>query len=346
LQEIDIKVLVTGATGLLGSHIVESLVSQGFQVRALARKTSDTTHLRSTGVEIVFGDVEDRDSLLPALKGIEVVFHAAARVTPGWGSWQNFEANIVRGTENLLWASANSGVSRFLHVSSCDIYGEVCCGGIVANESTPCHITFTPNKYYEFAKLQADKLVFDYRRPDTLQVSAIRPGFVYGPRDRLLCDRIARQLEMPIVVWPGKANPRMPLVYASDVADCAVLVATTEKTVGQRYNVGPVSEVRLRDFAVAMARALERPEPEIFVPHGLAYAWATIIEVCSKLARSKEMPYINRASLGHLDIEILMDVSKVRNELGWEPKVSVDEGVRLYAEWRRRHKKGQVRTAV
>jgi len=334
------KALVTGATGLLGSHIVESLVSRDFQVRALARKTSDTTHLRSTGVEIVFGDVEDRDTLQPATEGIQVVIHTAARVMPGWGSWQQFEATIVEGTKNLLEASANSGVSRFLYVSSCDIYGEACCGGIVANESTPCHITFTPNKYYEFAKLQADRLVFEYRRPERLQVSSIRPGFVYGPRDRLLSDRIACQLEMPIVVWPGKANPRMPLIYASDVADCAVLVATSEKTVGQCYNVGPVSDVRLRDFAVALARALGRPEPNVFVPYGLAYTWATIIEMWSKLVRSKEMPYINRASLGHLNIEILMDVSKVRKELGWEPKVSMDEGVRLYAEWRRRHKKG------
>jgi len=338
------KVLVTGATGLLGSHIVERLVAQGYQVRALARKTSDVGHLRSTGVEIVFGDIEDRDSLPAVLKGIGVVFHTAARVMPGWGSWQQFEATIVRGTENLLWASANAGVSRFLHVSSCDIYGEACCGGIVANESTPCHVTFMPSKYYEFAKLQADRLVFDYRRPERLHVSAIRPGFVYGPRDRLLCDRIVRQLEMPVVVWPGKANPRIPLIYASDVADCAIMVATNEKAVGQCYNVGPVSEIRLRDFAAAMARALGRPEPNVFVPYALAYGWATIIEGWSKLVRSKEMPYINRASLGHLNTEILMDVSKVRNELGWEPRVSLDEGVRLYVEWRRRRRNNQLVT--
>jgi nucleoside-diphosphate-sugar epimerase len=334
------KVLVTGATGLLGSHIVERLMGQGHQVRALARKTSDIGHLRTTGAEIVFGDIEDRSSLPPALEGIEVVFHAAARVTPGWGYWQQFEANIVKGTENMLWASANAGVSRFLHISSCDIYVEACYGGIFANESTPCQVTFTSNKYYECAKLQADKLVFDYRRPERLQVSAIRPGWVYGPRDRLLCDRIARQLEMPIVVWPGKANPRIPLVYVSDIADCAILVAMSDKAVGQCYNVGPSYEARLRDFAAAMARALGRPEPKVFVPYGLAYAAAAIMEVWSKLVRAKEMPYLNRASLEHLNIEILMDVSKVKKELGWEPKVSMDEGVKLYVEWRRRQKKG------
>jgi nucleoside-diphosphate-sugar epimerase len=338
------KVLVTGATGLLGSHIVERLVAQGYQVRALARKTSDVGHLRSTGVEIVFGDIEDRDSLPAALEGIGVVFHTAARVMPGWGSWQQFEATIVRGTENLLWASANAGVSRFLQVSSADIYGEACCGGIPANESTPCQVAFTPDNYYQCAKLQAEKLAFDYQRQEKLQVSAIRPGWAYGPRDRLLTDRIARQLEMPVVVWPGKANPRIPLIFASDVADCAVMVATSEKTVGQFYNVGPPYEVRLRDFAAAMARALGRPEPKVVCPYSLAYAAAAVVEAWSRLRRVSDVPYLTRSALGHLKTEILLDVSKVRNELGWEPKVSVDEGVRLYAEWRRRQKKGELLT--
>jgi nucleoside-diphosphate-sugar epimerase len=333
------KVLVTGATGLLGSHIVERLAAQDHQVRALARKTSSIDHLRLAGVEVVFGDVEDRNSLPLALKGIEVVFHAAGRVTPGWGSWQQFETTIVRGTENLLRASANAEVSRFLHVSSSDIYGEASCRGIPANESTPCQIPFTPHKYYAFAKLQAEKLAFDCQRQQGLQVSAIRPGWVYGPRDRLLCDRIARQLDMPIVVWPGKANPRIPLVFASDVADCAIMVAMSDKTVGQCYNVGPPYEVRLRDFAVAMARALGRPEPKVFVPYGLAYVASAVVEAWSRLRRTSDMPYLTRTSLVHLKTEILLDVSRVREEVGWEPKVSLNEGARLYAEWRRRLEK-------
>jgi len=333
------KVLVTGGTGLLGSHIVECLVAQGYQVRALARKTSDIGHLRSTGVEIIFGDIEDRNSLPPALKGVSIVFHAAARVTPGWGSWQQFEATIVKGTENLLRASANAGVSRFLQVSSGDIYGEACCRGIPAKESTPCQIAFTPDNYYQCAKLQAEKLAFDYHRQERLQVSAIRPGWVYGPRDRLLADRIARQLEMPIVVWPGKANPRIPLLFASDVADCAIVVATSEKAVGQVYNVGPPYQVRLRDFAATMARALGRPEPRVFFPYSLAYVACAVVEAWSRLRRVNNMPYLTCSSLRHVNSEMLLDISKVRKELGWEPKVSVDEGVSLYAEWRRRQKK-------
>ncbi|MBL7119658.1 MAG: NAD-dependent epimerase/dehydratase family protein [Dehalococcoidia bacterium] len=118
------KTLVTGGTGFLGSHIVEALLAQGHEVRALARQTSDTSHLKTTSAELVYGDVEDYDSLPPAVEGVEIIFHAAGRVTPGWGKWQEFEGSIVKGTENVLRASAEAGVSRFLYVSSHTVYGK------------------------------------------------------------------------------------------------------------------------------------------------------------------------------------------------------------------------------
>jgi len=82
------KTLVTGSTGVLGSHLVEALLTRGYDVRALVRKTSDTAHLKTTGAELVYGDVTDYDSLPAAVKGVEIVFHAASRVTPGWGEWK------------------------------------------------------------------------------------------------------------------------------------------------------------------------------------------------------------------------------------------------------------------
>jgi len=83
------KSLVTGATGYLGSHVVERPLERGHEVRALSRKTSDITHLKATGAEIILGDIEDYDSLVPAVDGVDVVSHAAARVMPGWCVWDN-----------------------------------------------------------------------------------------------------------------------------------------------------------------------------------------------------------------------------------------------------------------
>jgi len=140
---------------------------------------------------------------------------------------------------------------------------------------------------------------------------------------------------MPIVALPGDANPRLPLVYATDVADCAVRAATIDRAAGHIYNVVPPYEVRLRDFIDAMARALGRPEPRLFIPYGVAYGICAIAEAWARLRRIKEMPFLTRSAIQYSSTEILADASKAREELGWEPKVSIEEGTRLYAEWRR-----------
>ncbi len=329
------RALVTGATGLLGSHLVEQLLEQGYEVRALARETSDKRHLKATGASIVSGDIEDLGGLRPAVQGVDVVFHAAARVMPGWGQWSEYERCIVRGTENLLQASAEAGVSRFLQFSSITVYGEACCGGTPVDESTPCEVDFKPDNYYDCAKLEADRLAFDFHSRGMIQVSAVRPGWVYGPRDRMVADRLARQLLMPIVAWPGQANPRIPLVYVSDVAECAIRAATSDRAVGQVYNVAPPHEIWLRDFAAAMARALGRPEPTLFVPFSVAYAACAVVEGWARLRRVKDMPFLTRSGIRSLNTETLADGSKARDELEWEPIVSVEEGTRRYVEWRR-----------
>ncbi|UCG83531.1 MAG: NAD-dependent epimerase/dehydratase family protein [Dehalococcoidia bacterium] len=328
------KTLVTGATGFLGSHVVELLIEQGHEVRALARRTSDVGHLENSGASIVFGDVEDIESLYPAVESVDAVIHAAARVLPGWGAWPDYESCIIKGTENLLQASTRAGVSRFLQFSSLTVYDRAYCSDIPFDESAPCKVEFKPVNYYDYAKLEADKLAFEFHDGGKLQVSVVRPGWVYGPRDRLLSDRIYRQLHMSIVALPGAANPRIPLVYATDVADCAVRAATSNQAAGQIYNVAPPHGVRFRDFIGAMARALGRPEPRIIIPYGVAYGFCVIAEAWARLWRVKEMPYLTRAAIRYSSTETLADASKAREELGWEPRVSVEEGTRLYAEWR------------
>ncbi len=333
------RTLITGGTGFLGSHLVECLLAQGHEVRALARRTSDVRHLETTGVEIVVGDVEDYESLGPAVKGADVVFHAAARVTPGWGTWRQFEDSIAKGTENMLKASVEAGVPRFLHVSTGGVQGKACEGDTSACESDPRRVGFGTDTYYDYAKLQAENRAFEYHSQGKIQVSVIRIAAVYGTRDRLLADRVYRHMSPPIIVWPGESNPKYSIVYASDAVDCAVLVATSDRAVGQVYNVAPLEEIRFRDFAQAMIKAMGGPRLQFAIPYATAYAWCALMEGWSRLRRVKEMPYLTRSGLRFLNKGMYLDGSKVREELGWEPKVSLEEGTRTYVEWRRSQKR-------
>ncbi len=334
------KTLVTGSTGLVGSALVERLIARGYEVRALARKTSDLSHLKTTQAEIVFGDITDYDTLPPVVQGIDIVFHAAAKVTPGWGTWKEYDETTVAGTGNMLRAAAEAGVRRFLQVSSHMVYGDACQkGDIPADESTPCEAYKTPPTYYDYAKLLAEQACWEYHRQGKMQVSMIRIVSAYGPRDRLLADRVYKQTSFPILFWPGSANPRYAIVYSTDIAELAIMAATSDKAIGQVYNVAGPESVRLKDFAEAMIRARGGKRLRGTLPYPVAWLWCYLMETIAKLLRSKEMPYLTLAALRSINREGHLDGSKAKNELGWEPKVSIDEGTRLYVQWLRSQKK-------
>ena len=334
------KALVTGATGYIGSHIVERLLEQGHEVRALARKTSALSHLNTTGAEIVFGDIEDYDSLVSAVDGIDVVFHAAARVMPGWGKWEDFERETVKGTENMLEASAEATISRFVYISSSTVLGEASYGETPANESTsPKLTTFKYDTFYDHAKLQGEKLSLDYHKQGKLPVTVVRPSMVYGPGWDLLCDRCYRQLSPPIVIWPGRSNPRTAIVYVADVAECIILAATSDKAVGEIYNIAPTEVIWFRDWADAFMLAMGGRKYQTSIPYSVAYFWCALMEGWARLRRQKDIPYLTRSGIRFLKQGMHIDGSKARRELGWEPKVSLEEGTRLYVQWRREQKK-------
>ncbi len=330
------KTLVTGSTGLVGSALVERLLAEGCEVRALARNTSDLSHLKETQAEIVFGDLHEYDTLAPIMQGVEIVFHAAAKVTPGWGTWEEFEKTTVHGTENILRAAAEAGVRRLLHVSSCAVYGEA--RDLPAVESTPCAVQKTPLTYYDYAKFLAEKVCWKYHEQEKIQVSMIRIGTAYGPRDRLLAKRVYDQTSFPIMIWPGGANPRYSIVYVTDIAELATLAATNDKAIGQVYNVAG-EPVGLKQFTQAMIDARGLKRRWISMPYSVAWIWCRSLEAFAGLRRSKKMPYLTLAALRNLTMEIYLDGTKARNELGWRPEVSLEEGTRRYVEWRRAKEK-------
>ena len=331
--------LITGGSGLLGGHIVERMSQQGHQVRALVRKTSDIEHLKTTGVEIVYGDIEDYDSLVAAAKGMEVIIHAAARVLPGWGQWRDFESCIVEGTENILNASIAAGVKRFVYVSSGTVVGKAALGDKPADETAPyIDVELTREAYYDCAKAKAEQIVLDYHKQGKISATVVRPCMIYGPRCRLLTDRIYRYVKM-FPVLPGNAMAKTALVHVHDVADCIILAATSEKSWGQVYNIGPAEIVTFRDFINSMAKATGKSEFKIVIPLGVVFASAAVMEMWGRLIRSEDAPFLTRSDIKFVRDGMYIDSSKARKELGWQPKISIEEGCRQYVEWRKAQEK-------
>jgi nucleoside-diphosphate-sugar epimerase len=331
-----VKVLITGAGGFIGGYLLPHLLAAGHEVRGLALDEADAERIRSAGdAEAVSGDVTRIDTLRPAAQGVDVVFHAAARVSD-WGPWPAFEELTVRGTENMLRATIDAGVPRFLLFSTTGVYAPMRPGSPPLTEDAPYGGPDSPWGSYGRAKVLAEQAALRAQREDRLTVTIVRPVSVYGPGDHTFFPRIIRFLRGLTAAWIGDRNPYTPFLFVADAAEAIAAAGTSEKAAGQIYTLGPDPEFRMRDFLLAICRELDIRPPRLTVPYTVASALASLSESFARLIRAKNPPSLTRTSLFLMTQDQRFDVSRARRDLGWQSKVSMEEGVRLTAQWARR----------
>jgi len=318
--------LITGATGLLGSHICEQLAGRGESVRALVRKTSDTRFLESLGVELAVGDITDPASLPAAMKGVETVYHAAARVGD-WGPWREFVAISIDGTANMLAAAREAGVKRFLHVSSISAYGHPDGEGMVLDESAPLGVKLHKWSYYSRAKVEAEKLVWAVGEADDLPVTVCRPSWMYGPRDRASMPRIIRAIAAGKGKLIGKGSNRLNLTYAGNEAEGCILAATCPEAVGEAYNLSSDGELTQREYFNKVAAAIGAEPVKKKVPYKVAYHAAFWMEFFGHLFGRKSPPLVTRYAVWLMGRKCFFSPEKARRQLGWKATVGYDEGI-------------------
>jgi nucleoside-diphosphate-sugar epimerase len=324
--------LVTGATGLLGSHIVEKLVQAGQPVRALVRPSSDSRFLDSLGVEKAFGDVTDPGSLTGALGGVQIVYHAAAQVGD-WGPWHRFVAVTIDGTRNMLAAARNAGVKRFLHVSSISAYGHPDGEGLVLDETAPLGVRLHKWSYYSRAKVEAEKLVWAaYRRGD-VPATVVKPSWLYGPRDRASMPRLIRAIKAGKAKLIGDGTNRLNLTYAGNEAEGCILAATNPKALGQSYNLSCDGLITQAEYLNKIAACVGAKPVTRTVPYRVAYAAAFLMELFGHMLRSKRPPLITRYSVWLMGRRCFFSSDKARGELSWKPTVGYAEGIERSVKW-------------
>lgn len=326
------RALVTGATGFIGSHLVDRLLGRGDEVRALVRPGSDVSYLEGR-VELVRGDITDPASLPLAASGVDVVYHLAAMVVD-WGPWREFEAVTIGGTGNVLEAAARSGVPRFLHISSDGVYAHRYLGKRMA-EDTPLETRFARWDYYRRSKVAAEHLVWQYHYWRRLAATVVRPGLVLGERDRVTLPGVIAYLRGKGAVYLGNGRSRLPYVYAGDVAAACELAASSEGAVGQAYNVASAEAVTQRDLFAAAAEEAGLELPTRALPIALAYAAALAMELTSVLSGRRTRPSLTRFAVTMIAADYLEDVGKAERELGWRAQTPMREAVRRSLQWRR-----------
>lgn len=319
--------LVTGATGLLGSHIVEQLVREGEDVRCLVRKTSNTSFLDRLNVGKVYGDITAPDSLGPAFKDMDMVYHCAAKVTD-WGPWEEFEKTTVQGTRNCLEASLQAGVKRFLYVSTEGVYGYHQRRKQPVDELTPLCRRCFPWDYYHRAKILAEELVWRFAQARGIPVTVIRAGFIYGPRANFPFRRAIRLVQSPLLALIDRGTNLLNLVHAEDVANAAILAARKEVASNQIYNIHSDERVTAKQFFDKITPLIVRGKiVSRSVGYSVAYAIATILEVYAHLRGSSNPPVLTRYAVVGVSCKDVFDAEKARRELGWSSRIPFEEGI-------------------
>ncbi len=324
--------LITGATGLLGSHIAEQLRRDGRKVRALVRPTSDTVFLESIGCELAYGDVTDRASLARACRGVAVVYHSAARVGD-WGPWEEFVAITIDATRNLLDAAVAAGVKRFLHISSISVYGYVDGEGEVFDETTPLGYKLYKWAYYSRAKVQAEQIVWDYHKSGKIAVTVIRPSWLYGPRDRATMGRLIDSIRRGKCKLIGDGNNRLNVVHAANAAQAAILAADADVAAGEAYNCSNDGVLTQREYFNKIAEALGEPPITRTVPYKVAKTAAFVFECFGHAFKKKKPPLVTRYAVWLIGRRSFFETRKACEQLGWESAISYDEGIPDAVRW-------------
>jgi len=322
--------LVTGATGLLGSHVTDVLLARGERTRVLVRPGSRVDRPDSSNLELCVGDITDQPSLVRAVREVDRIIHCAARTGP-WGPEVEYRKTNVTALRMLVDAAIAGGVQRFVHVSSITVHGNDLRGA--ADESAPLRRESNP---YSRSKVAGEQLLQDIVQEQRAPVVIVRPGWIYGPRDTASFGRFAALIEHGRMVVVGSGGNHLPLVYVSDAAEAAVLASHAPKAaVGNAYLIVNDEPVTQWGYLSRIAAELGVPAPRVHIPYRPAVMLGALSETVGRLARRQRPPPVTRYGLQLLGGENRFVISRARQDLGFSPQVNLEEGVRQSVDWYR-----------
>lgn len=320
--------LVTGGGGFLGEALVRALLSRGDGVRILAR--GDYPALAALGAELHRGDLRDPAAVRAACQGMDVVFHTAAKAG-GWGDPNEYEAINVHGTNNVIQGCRDAGVSSLVYTSTPSV---VHSGGPIegSDESLPYARRFLA--HYPRTKALAEQEVRS-ASDDALRTISIRPHFIWGPGDRHLLPRLIERTNAGRMRRVGGGDPLTDTTYIDNCVHAHLLAAAKleERAPlgGRVYFISDDAPIGLWTMANRMLAAADAGPIEGKVPAWLAYGAGALLEGIHWTLRREQEPLMTRFGASQLSHAQWFDISAAKRDLGYQPIVTIDEGLRRLA---------------
>ena len=322
------KILVTGGTGFTGKALVRRLIEQGHQVVALDYKEGlKTQEIRDWGAEVVLGSVTDMDVVRRAVKGAEVVHHVAAAFREMDVPERHYYEVNVEGTRNVLQAALDAGVRKVVYCSTCGVHGNV--DHPPAGEDAPIR----PADYYQRTKWEAEPVAREFFERG-LRTTILRPAAIYGPGDPERFFLIFKRVAGGTFPMFGNGRTLYHPLYIDNLVDAFILAMEDGKGDGEAYLIADEQYIEIEDLVRRVAKSLGT---EVRIPHYPVWPVVVAGHIVEKACKPFGIhPPIFPRRVDWYRQNRAFRIDKARRDLGYQPRVGIDEGLRRTAEWYRR----------
>lgn len=324
------KVLVTGATGFLGEKLTLRLLKQGYQVTITGRNPIKGSALEKQGAQFHAADLADEKRIPALCKGQEIVFHCGALSSP-WGKYDDFYGSNVLGTRHVIKGCIQHRVKRLVHVSTPSLYFQLK-DQLNHKENDPL-----PRKkvnHYAETKWQAEQEVDRAWQTQQLETVTIRPRAIFGPGDQAIIPRLLRLHDRGPLPLINNGQALIDITYVENVVDALLLSSEApQHALGKKYNITNGDPLRLIDMLELLFSQLEQPLITRNIPYSVASLIAGLYEMFYRLFRLQKEPPLTRYTVGVIGCSQTLDISAAKRDLGYQPRISIPQGVEEFVHW-------------
>jgi 2-alkyl-3-oxoalkanoate reductase len=318
--------LVTGATGFLGSHVVDALLAEGLPAKAFVRSASKAENLRDRGVDVVVGDILDAESWKHALHGADAIYHCAAAAETETSAKTAQHINLA-ALRLLLEAVRRRGSGRIVLPTGLSVLG--------VRDLDPCTEELTRQRRGDpeiDGKIEAEELALRYHARHGVDVTILRPSFIYGPRDQRNLPSLVDLIRRRKFVYVGSRRIIVPLLHVQDAVQAMLLAGRCDHASGRIYHVTDGTRTTLEEVVAFLAGVLAVEPPHRVIPRFVVRAG------CRFGARLVRFGILRRAPLTWSEMLFVgtsryVDISRAKEELGYAPRVTFREGMAATLKW-------------
>lgn len=324
------NVLVTGAAGFVGSHLVDLLLAEKIPARNLrlfVLESDSLKNLPSGNFEIIKADIRDKKAVKQAMKDVDVVYHLAAITLDGNTNTDYNGINII-GTQNLLDECRDTNIKKFILFSSTAVFGlPAYLGDMVdIDETSPKN----PMEVYGKSKLEAERRVIETHEKSGLPYAIIRPATVYGPRDIINLLELYRTIKKHLFFFIGDGKNKMDCVFVKDVVKGARLAELSSKKDGD-YIIGGERPLTLNEIVANVSKSININILPIHIPKSLGLALSYLTKYGAGIIGMRSPLFPDRVRV--MTSNCYFNISKAKKELGYIPKTSFEEGTKITGKW-------------